>query len=103
MTPDAHGYYPCVRCRVLRPRAELLTDHGEKTGLELYRCADDAVCTRLAGAGQGRLDADTGAILSEPSLLDAALRGLGIDCVCSGDGPCLEHEPDDADDTGGAL
>lgn len=65
MTPDAHGYHPCVRCRVLRPRAELVTITERLADAEVttHRCADDAVCTRLADVGQGKLDADTGGAL----------------------------------------
>lgn len=58
MTPDAHGYHECYRCRVLRPRAELTE---RVPGTPLYHCTDDAVCSRLADVGAGRLDADTGA------------------------------------------
>lgn len=63
MTPDAHGYFPCFRCGVLRPRAELRSDDGEKTGTPIYACTDAAVCTRLADLGTGTLDADTGGAL----------------------------------------
>lgn len=63
MTPDALGYFPCCRCGVLRPLAEMRSDDGEKTGTPIYVCADEAVCSRLAGVGKGALDADTGGAL----------------------------------------
>lgn len=61
MTPDAHGYVRCARCRVWRP-LPATTERVERYAdveVTLRQCSDDAVCTRLAG-GKGTLDADTG-------------------------------------------
>ena len=52
---NRHGYAKCVRCGCLRPKQALLwfaTLNNPFGG----RCADDAVCTRLAGVGKGELD-----------------------------------------------
>lgn len=62
MTPDAHGYLRCSRCRCWRP-ATTLTPHVERYAdveVTLHHCTDTAVCSRLADVGAGRLDADTG-------------------------------------------
>lgn len=62
MTPDAHGYVRCHRCRVWRP-LPATTEHVEcyaDVEVTLRQCTDAAVCTRLADLGTGTLDADTG-------------------------------------------
>lgn len=62
MTPDAHGYVRCHRCRVWRP-LPATTEHIERYAddeVTLRRCTDAAVCSKLADVGAGTLDADTG-------------------------------------------
>lgn len=66
MTPDAHGYVKCDRCHVWRPSAETVETFERlftrrfREELSMRRCADEAVCSKLANLGTGTLDADTG-------------------------------------------
>lgn len=60
MTPGAQGYVKCARCGTVRPVSEM-----QGPWLSAW-CLDVAWCSAQAGAGQGRLDADTGAP-SKPS------------------------------------
>lgn len=50
-TPALHGYAQCQRCRTWL-RASTVDADGH--------CTDTAWCSRQAGVGTGRLDADTG-------------------------------------------
>jgi len=57
--PQRHGYRRCVRGGHWR-RAEGLDAVPGASGELEWRCTSDEVCGRLAGVGEGRLDADTG-------------------------------------------
>ena len=60
MTPDALGYVRCARCGVWRPVSETVEFTARLADLPVTvrRCADDAVCSRLASVGRGELDAE---------------------------------------------
>lgn len=60
-TPADHGFELCSRCRTWRPAAEVRPAVSFGNGETLFVCLDVAWCSNQAGAGQGRLDADTGA------------------------------------------
>lgn len=58
--PARHGYAKCVRCGCWRRESELHPLHwGDGTPAEgdVRACRDSAVCSRLAGVGDGRIDA----------------------------------------------
>lgn len=102
MTPDAHGYLRCSRCRCWRP-ATTLTPHVERYAdveVTLHHCTDAAVCSRLADVGGRTLH----------KLSCETFNGGKCDCrlalcACDDTGPCLEHEhePDDDADTGAEV
>jgi hypothetical protein len=50
--PSNHGYLRCPRCKTWRPTCAIAEGEGV--------CNDVAWCSSQAGAGLGRLDADTG-------------------------------------------
>jgi hypothetical protein len=56
MTPTDHGYVKCTRCGCWRPahllRVVLTDGHLPMTDV----CKDDAVCSRLAGVGDAKID-----------------------------------------------
>ena len=61
--PRHHGFLRCVRCGCWRRVDEVGPFHwgdGSPAEDSVVACLDQRVCGRLAGAGDGRMDADTG-------------------------------------------
>ena len=54
MTPAELGYVKCARCGCWRPVAE--TVEAGAMEVQKHRCADAAVCSRLANVGKGELE-----------------------------------------------
>lgn len=63
--PESFGFMLCRRCLCLR-RADGVRQVGEVVVRGItsvwWECIDPAVCSRLAGVGDGSLDADTGQV-----------------------------------------
>lgn len=64
MSPEQQGFVKCVRCGCWRRQdgvraIEWVSLPGDVV-TQGHQCSNDAVCGRLAGVGQGRLDADVG-------------------------------------------
>lgn len=83
MTPADHGYRQCVRCGAWRmPGTTREVDWVCLPGDQVARgdqCTDDEVCSRLAGVGAGKLDADEGAgAVLPPALVEQAKRFAAV-------------------------
>lgn len=58
-------FVQCSRCGCLRPRSAVrwwppIEDLKPGTGFPALQCKELPVCSRMAGVGQGQLDADVG-------------------------------------------